>query len=82
MAAKIAYKVSVRKDLKNLDQSVIARILDAIETDLAAHPGKDKSLKGQFEGLYSYRVGDWRVIYSLAGETVLVLKIAHRKESY
>jgi mRNA interferase RelE/StbE len=82
MAAKIGYKASVKKDLKNLDKPASMRILEAIETDLAEHPGKDKALKGQFEGLFSYRVGDWRVIYSLVGETILVLRIAHRKESY
>ena len=82
MAASVSYKASVRKDLKQLDRSVALRILDAIDTDLAANPGKDKALKGQFEGLYSYRVGDWRVIYSLIGEAILVLRIAHRKEIY
>lgn len=82
MGAKVSYKTSVKKDLKNLDRLASLRILEAIETDLAEHPGKDKALKGQFEGLYSYRVGAWHVIYSLVGETILVLRIAHRKESY
>ena len=82
MAASVSYKASVRKDLKQLDRSVVLRILDAIDTDLAVNPGKDKALKGQFEGLYSYRVGDWRVIYSLIGEAILVLRIAHRKDIY
>lgn len=80
--ARISYKASVRKDLKGLDRKTAERILDAIEGDLAAHPGKDKALKGQFEGLYSYRVGDWRVIYSIIGESVLILRIAHRRDSY
>ena len=58
------------------------RILDAIEGDLASHPGKDKALKGQFAGLFAYRVGDFRVVYSLQGETILILRISHRKEVY
>ena len=82
MKAKVSFKVSVRKDLKNLDKTAVIRILDSIDKDLAVHPGKDKALKGQFEGLYSYRVGDWRVIYAMIGDTILVLRIAHRKESY
>ena len=82
MKAKVSYKASVRKDLAHLDREIAVRILDAIDTDLAMNPGKDKALKGQFEGLYSFRVGDWRVIYSLVGEVILVLRIAHRKESY
>lgn len=82
MAAKVGYKASVKKDLKNLDKAAALRILDAIETDLARNPGKHKALKSQFTGLYSFRVGDWRVIYSLIGEAILVLRIAHRKEIY
>jgi len=82
MAASVSYNASVREDLKQQGRSVVLRILDAIDTDLAVNPGKDKALKGQFEGLYSYRVGDWRVIYSLIGEAILVLRIAHRKDIY
>jgi len=82
MKARISYKASFRKDLGHLDRVTVERILDAIDTDLADHPGKDKVLKGQFEGLYSCRVGDWRVIYCLIGDGILVLRIAHRRESY
>ncbi len=82
MKLNINFKVSVRKDLKHLDKATVIRILDAIDNDLASHPGKDKVLKGQFEGICSYRVGDWRVLYSIQGATILVLRIAHRKESY
>ncbi|MDP2791995.1 MAG: type II toxin-antitoxin system RelE/ParE family toxin, partial [Rectinemataceae bacterium] len=63
MKNNVNFKASVRKDLKNLDQATVTRILDAIDNDLALNPGKDKPLKGQFEGIYSYRVGDWRVLY-------------------
>ena len=82
MAHKITYKASVKKDLEHLDHSTVVRILDAIDNDLALHPGKDKALKGQFEGLYSYRVDDWRVVYTLRAEAILVLRIAQRKDSY
>jgi len=82
MKNNVNFKASVRKDLKNLDHATVTRILDAIDNDLASHPGKDKALKGQFEGIFSYRVGDWRVLYSITGKTILVLRIAHRKESY
>ncbi len=81
-ACRIAYKASVKRDLKQLDKASITRILDVIDTDLAHNPGKDKALKGQFAGLYSYRTGDWRVIYSILGDTLLILRIGHRREVY
>ena len=43
---------------------------------------KDKQLSGNFKGLYSYRVGDYRVVYSLHVEVIIVLRIAHRKNVY
>ena len=39
-------------------------------------------LTGQFSGLRKFRVGDYRVIYSIIGETVLILRISQRLEAY
>jgi mRNA interferase RelE/StbE len=41
-----------------------------------------KALQGQPS--YRLRVGDWRVIYTLRDEvlTVMVVRIAHRREAY
>ena len=38
------------------------------------------ALKGEFAGLRKFRVGDYRVIYTLLGDDVLILHIAHRKD--
>lgn len=70
------------KDLRKIDPPLVRDILRNIETDLAANPGKDKALTGTFLGLFSYRVGDFRVIYSLHETTILILRIAHRKDAY
>jgi len=41
-----------------------------------------KALKGRYEGLYSLRVGDYRVIYKIESFGVLILAIGHRKDVY
>ena len=81
---KIEYKSSVFKDLKKIDKKACKKLLDKIELDLSRSPGKDKSLAGIFKGLYSYRVGSYRVIYAIASKQkiILVLKIANRKDVY
>jgi mRNA-degrading endonuclease RelE of RelBE toxin-antitoxin system len=28
------------------------------------------------------RIGDWRVIYAVEGDTLVVTRIAHRREAY
>ena len=84
MVYKISYKSSVEKDFRKIDRSQVIRILNKIENDLASNPCKDKELTGTFKGLYSYRVGNYRIIYTILHkkETILILQVGHRKEVY
>ena len=84
MVYKISYKSSVEKDFRKIDRSQVIRILNKIENDLASNPGKDKELTGTYKNLYSYRVGNYRVIYTILHkkETILILRVGHRKEVY
>ncbi len=82
MEYKIVYKASVEKDLKGADKSDTKKILEKIETDLAKEPDKGTALSGTFQGLYRYRIGDYRVIYAKTVDGILVLRIGHRKGIY
>jgi mRNA interferase RelE/StbE len=82
LSYKIAFKKSVSRDLKKIDRDQVKRILGKIEEDL---PGKADSfpvLTGKFAGLRKFRVGDYRIIYTLIEGAVLILRISHRRESY
>ncbi len=61
----------------------LARCFEQLEQEPRHHTNV-KPLKGNLAGQYRYRVGDYRVIYRICEQQVhvLVLKIAHRKESY
>jgi mRNA interferase RelE/StbE len=78
----IVYKKSVHRDLKALSKAMAGRILDQIEAELVKNPESCPALKGQFAGLRKFRVGDYRVIFALLDETVLVLRIGHRRDVY
>lgn len=82
MVSKIFYKASVERDLKKVNKQDAKRILGKMERDLAKDPNKGESLKGNFQGLYRYRVGNYRIIYTKIAEGILVLQIGHRKEIY
>ena len=82
MEYKIVYKASVEKDLKGTDKADTKKILKKIETDLAKEPDKGTALGGTFQGLYRYRIGDYRVIYAKTVDGILVLRIGHRKGIY
>lgn len=82
MSFKIAFKKSVARDLKKIDKSQVDRILIKIETELPQKAEDFPTLSGKFSGLRKFRIGDYRVIYSIIGDTVLILRISHRRESY
>jgi mRNA interferase RelE/StbE len=80
---KITFKQSVSKDLKKIDKNIIIEIFEKIDTELSENAAKYPLLKGKFAGLRKFRVGDYRIIFSIIDtETVLILRIAHRKEAY
>jgi len=82
LAYNIVYKNSVHRDLKKLSKAEAARILDQIEAELSKKADTYPLLKGQFAGLRRYRAGDYRVIYAILEDDVLILRIGHRRDVY
>ena len=83
MVYKIKFKNSVSKDLKKIDNSAVINILDKIDTELSVNANKYPILKGRFAGLRKFRIGEYRIIYSIIEtDTILILRIAHRKNVY
>jgi mRNA interferase RelE/StbE len=79
---KIAFKQSVSRDLKKIEPEQVKRILKKIEDELPQKADFLPALTGKFSGLRRFRVGDFRVIFSIIGDTALILRIRHRKEVY
>ena len=82
---KVAYLDSVEEDLKKLNKAIVRKILTRIETYLACDPKElGKPLKGEFQGYWRYRWGDYRVIYKISEREILivVLHISNRKDVY
>jgi mRNA interferase RelE/StbE len=82
LTVKVLYKASVRRDLKKIDQKGAERILREIRHVLGDNPGSGEALHGEFAGLYKLRIGEYRVIYALLQQDVLVLRIRHRSKAY
>ncbi len=57
------------------------RIKSAVK-ELSRNPYAGKSLTGKLEGLFSLRVGKYRVLYSVDGEMVVIHTVGHRREVY
>jgi mRNA interferase RelE/StbE len=75
----------VKKDFKSIPVQEIERIKSAI-LELSNNPRPDgcTKLKGKRNDYYRIRVGNYRVIYSIQDEILLVLVVlvGHRKEIY
>ncbi len=82
MIYNITFKKSVAKDLKKIDRSDADRILKKLASDLSVKTDQSPELQGQFAGLRKYRVGNYRVIYAIIDDSVLVLRVQHRKDVY
>ena len=82
MIFQINYKRSVLKDLKKVDKNSAERIIRELESKLPSDPEIGEALTGQFKGMYKLRIGDWRVIYSIHPESVLILRIGPRHSVY
>lgn len=81
---RIQYTNAAAKALKKAPADMAVRIIQAVQA-LAVEPSTAKGVKklSAREG-YRLRVGDWRVLYSLDNEIliVLILDMGHRKEVY
>jgi mRNA interferase RelE/StbE len=80
---KVEIKNKARKSLDKLSDFIVAPILNALN-DLAENPRPQgyKKLKGR-KG-YRIRVGDYRVIYEIFDNVLLieVIDLGHRKDIY
>ena len=82
MSYRIAFKRSVGSDLKKIGKDQAERILKKIEQDLPDKADTFPSLTGKFVGLRKFRIGDYRVIYTIIEDTAIILRISHRRESH
>lgn len=84
MPYSIAYAPSAAKAIRKLDKPTARRLLDAIGA-LASEPRPSGcvQLKGG-DGELRIRVGDYRIVYDVQGDEllVLVLRAGHRREIY
>lgn len=83
-AWKIEYDTRAIRELKKLPKETAVKIVKKIGEVLITNPRSCESLQGKFKGFYRYRVGDYRVIYKLEENVlvIFVIRIAHRKDIY
>ncbi|MEJ2369111.1 MAG: type II toxin-antitoxin system RelE/ParE family toxin [Acidobacteriota bacterium] len=82
---RVLWDPSTGKDLRRLGRPASERLREVILSRLAKNPRLGKPLETSSKAqLYRFRVGDYRVIYTLRDKEciILVLRIGHRREIY
>lgn len=82
MAFRITLKKSVGRDIKKIDITDADRILIKISEELSEKTESMPELKGRFAGLRKYRVGEYRIIFTILNDSILITRVRHRKQAY
>ena len=81
--ARIEWTEGAAKDLEKLDKPIARRVLRRLTwfsrnfQSIVPEP-----LSGELKGTFKLRIGDWRAVYTMEGETIVIQFIGHRNEIY
>ena len=79
---KILFTNRSLKDLENIDSATQKRIAAKLK-EYSAEPLKySKKLLNTNLGSYRFRIGDYRVIFDIDKENIVILRIGHIKNIY
>ena len=82
MKYRLVYTQCAIRDIDALDTVVKQRIgktLLRYELDPLGHA---EPLKQSELGSYRFRIGDYRVVFDLDGDQIVILRVGHRREIY
>ena len=80
---KVEWTEASLKDLNGLDKTITQRIIKKISW--LSHNFENiipESLSQELKGAYKLRIGDWRVVYSLEDNVIVIQFIGHRSKIY
>ena len=81
MQHSIEFKRTAVKDLEKIDTKEAARILAKIKILENGLKGDIKKLTN-FTPEYRFRIGNFRILFEIIDNKIIIYRIMHRKESY
>jgi mRNA interferase RelE/StbE len=87
MAWALEFTPAAANDMKKLGRGVAARIVKTLETRIASREDPTtlaRSLKGDHDGYWRWRIGSYRVIGRVNRKkvTILIVHVGHRNSVY
>ena len=82
MSYNLIYTRRADKGIAKLDPAIKRQLGKAI-LKLQENPVEhSEKLTDPLIGTYRYRIGDYRIIFDIDGDNVVILRVGHRKEIY
>lgn len=82
---RVIWNDKALKELSKLDKKTAKRIEEKVNHHLCKNPERlGEALTGGFAGLHKYRIGDYRVIYKIQVDALVIamIRVGHRKDVY
>ena len=80
------YKILLTKralnDLEKFERNIKMRIGEKLKSLTSDPFSNTKKLSSSLIGTYRFRIGDYRVIFDIDEDKVVILRIGHRKDIY
>ena len=79
---KLIYTQRSIRDLRKLDDSTKLRIGKALLRFQENPLNYAEKITDPILGSYRFRIGDYRVIFDLEGDEIVILRVGHRRDIY
>jgi len=79
---RLIYTKRAVRDLKKLDQQSLNRMKRALERYVEDPLRYAEMLTNPELGTYRFRIGDYRVIFDIEGDEIVILRVGHRRDIY
>ena len=79
---RVVFTQRALKDLERIDQKLASKLAAKLK-EYAREPLKHaRKLINPKLGTYRFRIGDYRVVFDIESEEVVVLRVGHRRDIY
>ena len=82
MIYRLSYTRRAERDIKKLEPKTKDRIGKALLRYTKEPLRFAEKLSDPILGEYRFRIGDYRVVFDLGGDEIIILRVGHRREIY
>jgi mRNA interferase RelE/StbE len=79
---RFPFRPEARTQLRAIDRAVALRILESIARLGETQSGDVEPMRGEWQGCYRLRVGEYRVIFRYLEDGLEILTVGHRSDVY